>query len=225
MVGMHMKLSTRCNNRKVIFITLGMIAVILVIGVSCFKRLANKGFWTSPTCLPPCWNGIKPGDRMNVNEVIRILTRHPAVSEIWGNRLPAGTDIAWHWKQCLWQRTGTNSVFLVGNEVNNITLSIDFDLSVQEIVDRYGIPENTDIGQAGVPENPYVRLGLVYPTRGVTFVAAVTPWDRPNLQSTTRISEAIFYVPSDSLTAWRQANPYQHLLSWPGSGLLELPSQ
>ena len=200
-----------------------LVIAVMVAGALYQARSVPAGFWVNPACDPPCWNGIKPGDHVDKHEIAQKLSIYVAPGDVWENRLPEGVMIAWHWKRWPWQRSAANSIFLVGNEVRNITIAVPFKLTVEEILHRYGIPENVMIGEGGVPEHPYVRVDLNYPTKGFTFVATVIPWNTPNLQPTSPITEATFHLPADPRLSQQETEPGWHPQSWPGYGLLSVP--
>jgi len=158
---------------------------------------------------------------MEVEEVVQVLKKVPNAGNIRVDSLSNGVAVSWFWKQRPWWKTGYNSIFLRDGVVSTIYLSIDFELTVEEILTKYGPPEATNHGQGGVPEHPYEWMNLFYPTRGLQFVAMVLPWDQPVLEPTTRIFEATYVAPAKSFESWKALYPGGELHPWPGYGELE----
>lgn len=182
-------------------------------------RLADRSILTDSPCAAPCWQGIVPGTPMEVDEIVQILEEVPNTSYIRADHLSEGIAISWFWKQRPWRKTGYNSIFLRDGVVYSMRLSVDFELTVEDILAKYGFPEAINYGQGGVPEHPYVWMNLFYPNQGLQFVARVLPWNRPVLEPTTEIFEAVYIMPAESLESWRAFD--KDLQPWPGYGELE----
>jgi hypothetical protein len=102
-------------------------------------------------------------------------------------------------------------------------LSVDFDLTVKQIIDKYGIPNAVYASETGLPEHRYIRFQLFYPMRGLTFSAKILPVNPPVLQPDTRIEEALYSVPAKSLADWQAANTDIALSPWPDYGTIDVP--
>lgn len=205
-----------------------VVAGVMVIGLALTwlnwlraDKLADRSILTDSPCTAPCWQGIVPGTPMEVDEIVQILEEVPNTSYIRVDHLSEGIAISWFWKQRPWRKTGYNSVFLRDGVVYSVRLSVDFELTVEEILAKYGFPEATNYGEGGIPEHPYVWMNLFYPTQGLQFVARVVPWDRPVLEPTTEVFEAVYLAPVESLESWESSNSGIHLQPWPGYGELE----
>jgi hypothetical protein len=157
---------------------------------------------------------------MTESQVLQILESLPNVDDTWK---PINSTIAWYWKQSPERRTAYNMISLESNQIQHILLSVDFDLTVKQILDKYGIPDAVNIVRAGLPENPYFSLNLFYPTRGLTFSAKVLPLDSPVLEPDTKIYETQFAMPAESLAEWKSSNNDRGLRSWPGYGHIDVP--
>lgn len=206
---------------RLLLTIIAVMVILLALTWLYSERTADRSILTDSPCAAPCWHGIVPGTRMEKEEILQILATLPNFDHVWE---PTGGTIAWHWKQWPWRRTGYNTIYLSGPVVHNVSLSIDFELTVEEILDKYGLPEATNYGQAGVPEHPYVRMNLYYPTRGLQFTAMVLPWNDPVLKPITRIFEATYTAPAESLESWDESFDFDiHLQPWPGYGKLNVP--
>lgn len=212
-----MKLVVKRLGYKLPLIVVGVIVVVLALTWLCLEKTVDRSLLTDSRCAAPCWQGILPGTPMETEEIVRILEMVPSVGHISQHHLPKGTEIRWFWRT----GSGHNSIFLMRGVVNNISLSVDFELTVEEILDKYGSPEATNAMEAGSPEHAYVGMNLFYPTRGLQFKARVLPWNRPVLEPTTRIFEVVYTVPAESLKSWQESFDFDlHLQPWPGYGEL-----
>lgn len=216
-----MKRAVQYLGCKVLPLVIGIMVVGLVLTWLYSERIADRSILTDSPCAAPCWQGITPGTPMREDEVIRLLNTLPNVGHTWENRGPKGTAIMWVWRQWPWRRTGYNSVFLMGGVVHHISISVDFKLTIEEVLDKYGLPEATTYGPPPLPEEPYIWMNLLYPARGLWFRATVFTRAKPVLKPTTRIFEIIYSVPADSLKDWLGSNvDSMHLHPWPGYGEL-----
>ena len=110
-------------------------------------KMADRSILTDSPCAAPCWQRIMPGTAMEVSEVVRIVEGVPNASSVRQYIRTEGTEVNWRWKQRPWRKTGYNSVFLIDGVVHNVSLSVDFGLTVEEILAKYGPPETTNHGQ------------------------------------------------------------------------------
>lgn len=193
---------------------------VLIIGVGMMLWIRSQpenavgGILTDRPCAPPCWQGITPGMVATRDELTRRLRRIPGVKTIWEN----GPCVMWLWDR--WE--GYSSICVdQDNVVRSISLSVDFDLTVKEIIDKYGPPDATNAVYGGVPEHPYVAMNLLYPVHGMWVRAKVLPDYNPTLEPTTKVYEVLYVAPSDSLENWPGVDITNlHLQPWPGYGAL-----
>ena len=205
-----------------LLLVVGVMVIVLALTWLYSERIVDRSILTDSPCAAPCWQGIMPGTLVEEEATIQLLETLPNVSYVWVNRLPTGTNILWFWKQWPWRQTGYNSVFLVGGVVHHVSLSVDFELTVEEILDKYGLPEATNYGPPLLPEEPYMWMTLFYPTQGLQFRAEVLTLTEPVLEPTTRISEILYLVPAESLESWLGSDIHSmDLQPWPGYGELE----
>jgi len=211
---------------RLLLIVVGVMAIVLALLWLYSERVVDRSILTDSPCAAPCWQGIVPGTSMEEEEIIGILETLPYVDmgSVRQDSLPKGRAISWWWNHWPWRRTGYNSVFLIGDVVHHITLSsVDFELTIEEILDKYGFPEATIYGPPLLPEEPYIWMTLFYPTRGLQFRANVYTRFEPILEPKTRIEEIVYLVPAESIESWREAHFDLPLQPWPGYGELEVP--
>ncbi len=221
-----MKRTVKRLGCKVLLLAVGVMAIALALTWLYSERIVDRSILTDSPCAAPCWQGIVPGMPMEKDKVIQLLETLPNVSSIWENKVPKGTAIMWSWKPWPWRQTGAgyNSVFLMEGVVHHVTLSVDFDLTIEEVLNKYGLPEATNYGSPPLPEEPYVWMNLLYPTQGLWFRAKVYTRVDPVLEPTTRVFEVTYSVPADSLESWLGPSiDTMQLQPWPGYGKLRVP--
>jgi hypothetical protein len=204
-------------------------AIVVAVVVSCLNASpsavsgATQSILTDAPCAPPCWYEIAPGTVMEQEEVIQIVEQMPNVGSVWESTTGA---VDWTWEQWPWEGTGYNHIFSTAGAVQSISLSIDFELTVEQILAKYGLPETTHAVRAGLPDYPnYVAMFLCYPTQGVYFTAWLELF-QPAVEPTSRVYRAVFTAPYESLESWESSLGYDtlraiHLQPWPGYGPLD----
>ncbi len=170
-------------------------------------------------CDVPCWQGIKIGDKLTAEDVKRVLSSLPNVNSAWQ---PIPADVAWHWRWA--KNTGPNSIYLDLGVVTSIRLYFDSDVTVAEIIAKYGEPVAVRVGEAPLPEEPYALLQMIYPTRGIRFVVEISPRNAPVLAPTTTVAEVRYSIPQ-SMEDWRAIEYQKDLQPWPGYGQLSPPTR
>lgn len=221
-----MKLAAKTMDRKRLCAVIVGMAIILVLAynlVSYLTRWVDRSILTDSPCAAPCWQGITPGASISKEDVLQVLARLPNVSPsgIWQSSTDFGDGIAirWYWKRSR-KDTGANEILWTGRTVHHIVLSVDFDLTVEDIVSKYGQPQAVHISLAGVPEHYYIAVNMYYPERGLRFHAEV-PLDYPSLLPTTKVIGLLYATPE---RLRKFMGPDQELQPWPGYGELEIPN-
>jgi len=79
--------------------------------------------------------------------------------------------------------------------VYKIILGLSYDLTVGELVEKFGAPEAIDVGEGGIPEHPYWDVVLYYPGLGMRFLARA-PWESHRLESTNEVTLSTYFVPT-----------------------------
>jgi hypothetical protein len=165
------RLTTRRFVSRLLLIAVTALVLIVALFWLYSESIVDRSILTDLPCAAPCWQGISPGSSLTREDAIQRVETLPDVWHIWQ---PILGDISWHWSP--WpgrQRTGASSIDLIGSQVNNITVSYAFYLTIAEILDKYGLPETTNWGPSSLPEDTYLWMNLFYPTRGLQFAAMV----------------------------------------------------
>ena len=185
----------------------------------------TRGLLTGIPCAPPCWQGFTPGTVVEKAAVLRRLRRMPGVGHLWERELlisAGGTTINWFWNDNPllngfsppWP--GYNDIYLSDKGViQGITLSLDFKLTVAELLDEYGIPEATGPVVTGTPKPSSGSMAFFYPQYGLICRVEVLPSHQPVLDPNSRVYEVIYQPKNFELDP-------RFKQSWPGYGELEI---
>lgn len=100
---------------------------------------------------------------------------------------------------------------------------LDYDLTLEQLLQRYGPPDKFDAVDAGPPERPYVAVSLYYPERGI-MVQLELPITRVELRPDTKVIR-VWYMPPTTLEGIARAMGVPHpgdfvrrLQNWQGYG-------
>ena len=216
------------SSRVTLWFLIVLALLVVLLRTQCKREDATKGqmvcagILADVPCAPPCWQMITPGEAMTIQEVTTFLEQLPNVSWFHEAEVCSGTGFMWGWKSS----RGYNFIHLDDeNIVTGISLYVDCELTVGEILQKYGKPDFVNGGLVTHPGPMHVRLNLWYPLQGLRFVARISPVDPPILESTTSVIEASCSLPETSLDNWQQNfDPDIVVLRpWPGYGELLLP--
>jgi len=223
---------THLNRRAVrwlLFALAGM--VLLILGYDLWQQWRarqegmTRGLLTGIPCAPPCWQGFTAGTVVEKTAVFRRLRRMPGVGDLWEReRLisAGGTNINWFWNDNPllngfsppWP--GYNSIILSNKGViEGITLSLDFKLTVAELLDKYGIPEAAGLVVTGTPKPSSGSMNLFYPQYGLICRVEVLPSHRPVLEPDSAIYECSYQPENYGLDP-------EFMQPWPGYGELKV---
>ncbi len=128
------------------------------------------GWLENPSCLPPCWEGMTPGQTTK-QEALAIIEQHPLATdlEIYERATTDGEERGtayWRWK-------GTTDegglVSFLDSTVYAVTVSNPSKLlTFQDIIDAYGEPSYVKASAYPSSDGSYTiyRLGFVYLSQG-----------------------------------------------------------
>ncbi len=180
-------------------------------------NLVRKGLLEGAPCAAPCWQGITPGDKLTEDEVTQKLKSLPNIAAIWQ---PIPRAINWHWNRAAF--SGPNSINLSPDDtVLSLSLYIDVDTTVSDIIATYGEPAGVRQGKALLPEEGYEMLYLFYPLRGATIVVEITPLGNPELTPTSKVERVDYTNPFASINTWKFSYDQSDIIPWPGYGKLD----
>lgn len=149
----------------------------------------------------------------------------PGVGEVWERELQTSTDgvvINWFWNKNpllnffspSWH--GYNSIYLSDTGLlNAITLSVDFELTVADLIDKYGVPEAVGPIVTGTPKPSSSSMNFFYPQYGLICRVEVLPDYEPVLEPNSRVYEVVYQLKDYELDS-------KFIRPWLGYGELEI---
>lgn len=183
-------------------------------------RWIDKSIVTDLKCTPPCWQGITPGVTTG-EQALKILTDSPYIKQESikqvGNMKFGGCT--WDWRYP--GRRVQSGLNWQSEIVESIRLDLTFDLTVQEVIERFGNPEAVSVVEGGQPENWYWLIVLRYPSQGIeltaythefsehieptTMIGAVLLYPRMNIEEMMKLEEESlsFPLPKDYFSDWQ----------------------
>lgn len=155
---------------------------------------------TGEPCEPPCWQGLTPGVSTE-DEVMDLLRTSELVdqSSIFrgevtrGRGEVVGTTIQW-WSTAnvsnLPRQFGNDSVIKEGL-LQHMTIWLDAEVTVQDLMERYGVPDNFTAWLEPV-DPPRVKVTLFYPRYGFQ-ATLIIPRDDVRLRPETEIVRVWYF--------------------------------
>jgi hypothetical protein len=172
-------------------------AMLLIPSIACGCRvLAPKdvSLLTGEPCEPPCWQGLVPG-LSTEDEIERFLMSSSLVnrSSIYRGRLSrggetVGVSIQWLSTANVQGAPARNSFDVEDGTLQDMTIYMDAQVTLEELLDRYGPPAKFNAVLAGI-HLTQVRVALLYPERG--FIAFV---EVPRAETTLRADSTVTWL-------------------------------
>jgi len=137
--------------------------------------LIDRSLLTDSPCAAPCWQNIIPGIS-NEDDVRRQLEACPFVREGSINRGETeeyGVDLVYFtWESAAgkWDkqfRLGKNRLYLCDNVVVWIKTYLEYELTLRQVLDKYGLPEGIYVSDH--PSDARYHVSMDYPHRGLSF--------------------------------------------------------
>ena len=185
-----------------LWVASGLVMIVLVVVISIWQwrtahlrnALVDDSLLSDIPCAAPCWQGIVPG-KTSRSQVMQILRANPYIRD--DSLEEAGTTevggVTWWWS--IPGRRLQPSILWQDNTVQEITLGLTYDLTVDQVVNKFGPPESLNVGIGGVPEHQYWIIDLYYPGEGIQF-KAYTSESSSLLEPSTEVGVVIYFVPS-----------------------------
>lgn len=187
------------NSRSLKRVTMaGVVAILLCTSAIAIWKLqqnrwVDKSIITGLPCVPPCWQGITPGVTPS-DKALEILSNSPYIEK--GSIKQAGTTISggctWRWRSP--GRRMQPGLNWQNGVVHTIQMSLTFDLSVQEVIEKFGNPEAVSVEEGGQPEHWYWIVDLHYPSQGIEFKAYTSEFSK-YLEPTTDVGAVFLFSP------------------------------
>lgn len=197
---------------------------------------ADWSLLTGEPCEPPCWQGLTPGQSTE-HETAAFLesSDYAEGSSLWQDRTGCGEITYWR-SPIAYARnqpiSGWTSNYLCASNgtLKAVMVYLVYDLTLEQLLDRYGPPEAFRAHSAGVPERPYVEVNLYYPGHGFMCQLEL-PIDCVQLHSETEVVRAWYFPPTslEALVDPRDGVPFPPreymrdvLQDWQGYGPIEV---
>jgi hypothetical protein len=222
------------------WLSLGGVVLMLVAllgGCHLGRRAApiDRSILTDDPCAAPCWQGIVPGET-TAAEAWDILTTLEFIDhDYYPYRGKTGERsvgwITWRTPACD-DPAKVSDVYVYDGVVTQISVALDFELTLQEVLGKYGTPDKLLSFQRGV-ERITNYIHFYYPQQGLIFVSwadPVPPSEPFMLEAKTPITVVYYFAPTsmarlfDELPQYKRRLPFgqEHLLDWQGLGPIEV---
>jgi hypothetical protein len=218
-------------------VALTLLLSILGVSVGCGESPpVDTSLLTGEPCQPPCWQGLTPG--LSTQEEVNEFTRTSGfvnAQTLYPGRLSRGgqrVGVSMQWRSTTGRGSGSNSFAIEDGVLKYIIIYPDYDLTLENLIDRYGTPGKFRVIIAG-SGLPYLGVTLFYPTHGFTATVEL-PIDDAQLLPESIVSR-VWYFQAAPLERFIElgcevgflgSTPEKWLESlrdWQGYGAIEIP--
>lgn len=212
--------------------------IILLILLGCGPRRqgpVDRSILTDDPCAAPCWQSIVPG-RTTSADAWGILSKLEFVNHdhypYRGKELEEGVEwVAWR-TLAGGDSARLGNYYAYDGVVRQLEVPLDFELTLQEVLDKYGAPEKLLAYQAG-SDILNTNIHFFYPQLGLIFESwadPVPPSASFALISTTPITIVYYFAPTSMNRLFDELPQYarqlrfgeEHLLDWQGLGSIDV---
>lgn len=209
---------------------LGVAALYLYLRM-CYS-IPDKSLLSEPPPTEPEWQGIVPGASSG-EEALQRLRTSPYVRRISisasKTEYPAGPTvetIAWDNKVfCVIPMSAQvyNDIVVIDGKVRAITIILGYDVTVDQVVSQYGIPERAAWSEEkNYQGGLYTAIYLLYPDRGMAFRCAA-PYSTPEgvVDPEFPVTD-VYYLDLSPSPSWLGVPPLLYIndpertIDWPG---------
>jgi hypothetical protein len=179
-----------------------LVLLLCLVMISCGRseEILPADALTSDGCSAPCWQGLTPGQ--STLEDVEALLRRTDPLTILVSEYPAGNECK-NWKVGVQLNNGgfdNRTIHVEGGEVKFIESSSTLDLSLQQVVSRFGSPEYAQAVVAKGPDGQLYILEVYYPAKGLAFVLEPNQRDVGQIRSNTPVARIQYFPPGDLLS-------------------------
>ncbi|MCP4539420.1 MAG: hypothetical protein GY832_19965 [Chloroflexi bacterium] len=195
-------LSRMYSNEKTSVLVFCFLLLVTILSSGCsFGLKPDTSLLTDDPCAAPCWHNIVPGvskekyirSQLENSPFVRTNTLEYELTEI--NQVPLA--------MFGWQAHGKNinRVYLRDDQVLWIEIALDYDLTLGDVVDKYGPPEGIYVF-VGTADFDWYNIRFHYPEIGLTLesFSLVDPKDTVGgkilLSESIKITDAQYYAPA-----------------------------
>lgn len=187
---------------------------------------------TGDPCEPPCWQGLTPGVS-TAQQVEDFLSASQYVKPDSLDRERWGTTRTISWESTAWwtANAAPNALTLHGDTLMVIWIQLDYELTLEDLLDRYGPPQRYWARWRGWGGADAI-VNLYYPTLGLVPRLVLEPSDDHHKLEPHSLVMGVWYCPSTSLEGLADLGdfipfpPRQYidtdLHDWRGYGAIEV---
>lgn len=162
-----------------------MVFAGILLASSLMPRLPiDRSILEGQPCQVPCWQNITPG-KTSSKEAIEVLNNSLFINKesIQKNGDDEYGGVIWDWIAPT--KRITSRLYWRNNIVEEITISLTFDLTLENFLNKFGNPEGIIIGEGGHVEYWYWIIDLYYPKLGMIATAYTKDYSDIIEQSTS----------------------------------------
>lgn len=146
--------------------------LLILISACAANPEPDRSLLTGEPCEAPCWHNIIPGESTE-EDVWRELKGSPYVytgtlnsstTDVFGTRV---TDIVWNGRG-----SSVNRITLLDNKVLLIRIELDYELSLEDVIEKFGPPRSVFANSSPAEFNDY-SVVLDFPTKGLSFLSYI----------------------------------------------------
>lgn len=203
---------------------LALVLIGLLI-TGCKAVFTPTNVFDNPTCAPPCWENITPGETTKA-DALKILTDFPAVDESINdeNKPYVGFDDTLHF---FLNKVTLGFLFILDDKVSMFGFENQLDLTLLDAMELFGTPESILTIHAG----EFDAVTLLSPPKGVAFGYRFHLDESSEISANNEIDNVIFFDPKQyqllldtSILSYHQLSVDEALKKmrpWEGYGSIE----
>jgi len=155
------------------------------------EGLVAQGLLMGEPCSPPCWQGLVPGTSTEA-EVDEFLAHSEYVDGVYKDDYWKTHAIRW---RPMGRMSGDNSFAARNGMLVLMRMYVDSEVTLGQVVDRYGPPDKYAAGRSVHPEPVYIVAVLFYREHGMILELHL-PEDDPELRPQTELLSVEYYEPA-----------------------------
>ena len=191
----------------------------------------DRSILTDDPCAAPCWQGIVPGVTTSTEAADILMTlEFIEPSSLWS----FGDDLRWRTSASQEDPAIVSEIRSRDGLVSFMEIGVDFELALQDILEKYGPPEKVLAYESAREERIQTEIYFYYPQQGLVFVSwasgPVPVSEFFMLDATTPITVIYYFAPT-TIDEWFDEHPeIEHrvrfgrgyLRDWSGLGPIEV---
>jgi hypothetical protein len=185
----------------IVSMTILLVGVLLMLQCKWPYRDRESGvvLLQDATCLPPCCLGLTPG-KTTAKEALSKLRSNPFLRttslEEYGSWDLGSIQVYWQ------EYPGGIVAKLQDGIVHSIQVKPPSQLTLEEIIVQFGMPEALLAYSVGIPENLRWGIDVYYPGLGMSYKLTEQSFNSPTIEPSSEIKMIIYAVSQSSLEAF-----------------------